>query len=62
MHFMWGADAKGPWIGALLGAQSGPGVCTWLLEGTKLFPGDATFIGAVVCGTCGFLFGDAFFN
>jgi hypothetical protein len=37
-------------------------VCTWLFEGTLLFPGDTMLIGAAVCGACGFLFGDAFFD
>jgi hypothetical protein len=62
MRFLWGEGAKGLWVGALLGGLAGLSVCTWLIEGTLLFPGDTILIGAVTCGIAGFLCGDAFFD
>ena len=32
MQFMWGEGAKGLWVGALLGALVGLGVCTWVID------------------------------
>jgi hypothetical protein len=59
---MWGQGAKGLWVGALLGALMGLGVCMWILRSTILFPGDTMLFGAIVCGILGFLFGDSFFD
>lgn len=62
MSFMWGQGAKGLWVGALLGAVTGLGVCTYLIEGTLLFPGDTMLVGALVCGALGFVYGESFFE
>ncbi len=53
---------KGLIIGALLGAVAGLGVCVWLLTETWLFPGDTMVIGSLFCGTCGYLWGEDFFD
>lgn len=62
MHFMWGEGAKGLLVGALIGTFAGLGVCMWLIPGTLLFPGDTMLFGASICGTAGFLGGEAFFD
>ncbi len=62
MRFMWGEGAKGLWVGMLLGAFAGLGVCMWLIQGTLLFPGDTMLFGAIICGILGFLFGETFFE
>ena len=53
---------KGLILGGILGALTGLGTCIWIIDGTWLFPGDTIVIGAAVCGSCGFLFGDRFFE
>lgn len=62
MRFMWGEGAKGLWVGALAGGLVGLGVCMWLIEGTRLFPGDTILFGAIICGVLGFLMGETFFE
>ena len=51
---------KGLFIGSLIGALAGLGTCVWLITETLLFPGDTMLFGAVVCGTCGFIWGESF--
>lgn len=53
---------KGLIIGAVLGALVGLGVCVWLITETLLFPGDTMVAGALICGVCGYVWGDDFFD
>lgn len=53
---------KGLFIGAILGGLAGLGACIWLIPGTLLFPGDTMVAGAAICGTCGYVWGDEFFE
>lgn len=49
-------------LGLGIGAFAGLGVCTWILEGTLLFPGDTIAVGAVTCGVLGFAYGEPFLD
>jgi len=49
-------------LGALAGAGLGLGACIYLIEGTLLFPGDTIVLGAVFCGTLGYVFGEPFLD
>jgi len=53
---------KGLLLGAFLGASLGLGVCTFIIDDPLLFPGDTIAIGAAVFGTCGYVWGDDFFE
>lgn len=57
-----GDAIKGMIVGAFLGAITGLGLGVWLLAETLFFPGDTMLAGAIVCGTCGYLWGDDFFD
>ena len=53
---------KGMIVGALLGGLAGLGVCVWLLPEAPLFPGDTMVAGTILCGFCGYRWGDDFFD
>ncbi len=53
---------KGLFVGAILGGLVGLSVCVWLLSETLFFPGDTMVVGALICGYCGFRWGDDFFD
>jgi hypothetical protein len=47
-------------LGAVVGGGLGLGACTFIIEGTLLFPGDTILAGAILCGTLGFFLGEGF--
>ncbi len=49
-------------LGAVIGALAGLGICVWLLAETLWFPGDTMVAGALICGFCGYRWGDDFFE
>jgi hypothetical protein len=53
---------KGLVLGAILGGFAGLGICIWLIAETLLFPGDTMVAGALICGFCGYRWGDDFFD
>ncbi len=53
---------KGLILGAFLGGIAGLGACIWLITETLIFPGDTMVAGALICGVCGFVWGDEFFE
>jgi hypothetical protein len=57
-----GNAIKGLIWGVFLGGLAGLGVCIWLISETLLFPGDTMVAGALICGTCGYIYGDSFFE
>ena len=50
----------GMFLGALLGAGLGLGVCVYFFDDPLLFPGDTILFGALLCGTLGFFLGAGF--
>lgn len=57
-----GNAIRGLVVGALLGGLGGLGACIWLIPNTIFFQGDTMLAGAVVCGACGYKWGDEFFE
>lgn len=53
---------KGLIVGAFLGGLAGLGACVWLIPVTLFFPGDTILAGAIICGACGYIWGDSFFD
>ena len=53
---------KGLFVGALLGGFAGLGICVWFLAETPFFTGDTMVAGALICGFCGYRWGDDFFD
>ncbi len=50
----------GTLLGALCGAGVGLGVCMFIIDEPPLFPGDTILIGAIICGTLGYFWGEGF--
>lgn len=57
-----GDATKGLFLGMLLGATGGLGVCMWILEDSIFFTGDTVLIGGVLGTIAGFIWGDDFFD
>ena len=57
-----GDAIKGLIVGTFLGGIAGLGMCIWLFTENILFPGDTMVAGALICGTCGYIWGDEFFE
>jgi hypothetical protein len=53
---------KGLVIGAVLGALVGLAACVWIFTETLFFEGDTMVLGALMCGTGGYFWGEEFFD